>query len=200
MATRYLYIARHGDADALGNLTSVGREQARRLGQRLAHLPIRNVWHSALPRAADTAAELDIFLDGDTRVGVAEELIDHVPYVPEPEETPPSWLPFFDGYEAAEKVAGNRIAQSLTARFAAAPEGDDDLHEVLITHAYPIAWLVRDALEAPFVSWLGLSSANAALTGIEYRPGVPPSITMYNDMSHLLPELRWTGFPAALRP
>ncbi|MGO3066772.1 MAG: histidine phosphatase family protein [Brevibacterium linens] len=200
MATRYLYIARHGDADAFGNLTDTGGEQARLLGQRLAHLPIDAVWHSPLPRAADSARQLNIFLAGTAEVSEAAELIDHVPYVPKPEETPPSWVPFFDGYDTDEAEAGHQIAQSLTARFATAPEGDDDVHEVLITHAYPIAWLLRHAMDAPAIRWLGLSSANAALTVIEHRPSVPPSIVMFNDMSHLRPDLHWTGFPKTLRP
>lgn len=200
MATRYLYIARHGEADAFGNLTDTGREQARLLGKRLAHLPITAVWHSPLPRAAASAAELDLFLDGSTQVAEAPELIDHVPYVPTPQETPPSWLPFFDGYDTAEAAAGHQTAQTLTARFATAPDNDEDIHEVLITHAYPIAWLIRDALDAPPVRWLALSSANAALTVIEHRPGGLPSIPMHNDMSHLPPNLRWTGFPTAPRP
>lgn len=200
MATRYLYITRHGDADAFGNLTDTGREQARLLGKRLAHLPIGTVWHSPLPRAADTAHELDMFLGGNTTVAEAAELIDHVPYVPEPEETPSSWVPFFDGYDPEEAAAGNKIARSLTARFATAPKEDEDIHELLITHSYPIAWLIRDALDAPPVSWLGLNSANTALTVIEHRPSAPPSISMFNDMSHLRPELRWTGFPSTLRP
>lgn len=198
MATRYLYIARHGDADPFGNLTDTGRKQARLLGKRLAHLPISAVWHSPLPRAKDTATELDLYLGGSTRVAEAAELIDHVPYVPQPEETPASWIPFFDGYDPDEAAAGNTIAQSLTARFATAPE-DEDTHEVLITHAYPIAWLIRDALGAPPVRWLGLSSANTALTVIEYRPSSLPSISMFNDMTHLPPELRWTGFPTVPR-
>jgi len=45
-----------------------------------------------------------------------------------------------------------------------------------------------------------LSSANTALTVIEYRPGTYPSISIFNDLSHLPPELRWTGFPSQLRP
>lgn len=71
---------------------------------------------------------------------------------------------------------------------------------MLITHSYPIAWLIRDALDAPPVRWLSLHSANAALTVIEYRPGLPAGIATFNDMSHLPAELRWTGFPTAIRP
>lgn len=199
MTTRYLYLARHGDADPFGQLTETGYQQARLLGRRLAHLPIDAVWHSPLPRAVASAGELAAQLTPDTLVREAAELIDHVPYVPPPEETPPPWVPFFDGYDAEEADAGNRIAQRLTARFATAPE-HDDVHEVLITHAFQIAWLLRDSLAAPPTRWLGLPVANAALTVIEYRPAVPPSLTMLNEMSHLPAEYRWTGFSAAPRP
>ena len=104
--------------------------------------------------------------------------------MPTPEETPPSWVPFFDGYDSSEPSRASDSAEPHR-QVHTAPEGDDDLHEVLITHAYPIAWLIRHALDAPAVRWLGLSSANAALTVIEYRPSVPPSIVIFNDMSHL---------------
>jgi probable phosphoglycerate mutase len=45
-----------------------------------------------------------------------------------------------------------------------------------------------------------LNSANAALTVIAHRPGQPPGVVMYNDMSHLPGELRWTGFPGPVAP
>jgi len=44
------------------------------------------------------------------------------------------------------------------------------------------------------------SSASTALTLIEHRDGLPPTIVMFNDMSHLPNELRWTGFPTRARP
>ena len=199
MATRYLYLARHGSADPFGALTPDGREQARLLGRRLADLPIDAVWHSPLLRAQTSARIVAEQLAGPVSVHPAEELVDHVPYVPPLEETPPAWLPFFDGSDPAEAAAGHRTAGRLTARFAR-PADRDDVHEVLITHAYPIAWLVRDGFSAPPARWLGLAFANAGLTVIEYRPALPPSLTMLNELSHLPPELRWTGFPDAPRP
>ncbi|WP_308054111.1 histidine phosphatase family protein [Cellulomonas xiejunii] len=56
MAVRHLYLARHGAADAFGELTAVGRRQADLLGARLAHLPLDAVRHSPLPRAAASAS------------------------------------------------------------------------------------------------------------------------------------------------
>jgi len=35
---------------------------------------------------------------------------------------------------------------------------------------------------------------------IENRPELPPSIVMFNDMSHLRADLQWTGFPKTLCP
>ncbi|MFS8097256.1 histidine phosphatase family protein [Lentzea alba] len=194
MATRHLYVVRHGAADAFGELTDVGRRQSELLGERLAALPIDTVWHSPLPRAVRCAQ-----IVGE-RAGVAvreaAELVDHVPHVPD--DIPPAWAGFFDGYDASEAAAGARIADALIARFAR--PADVETHEVLVTHAYPVAWLVRHALDAPPARWLGLSCGNTALTAIEYRVGLAPTLLVYNDMSHLPAELRWTGFGPGVRP
>ncbi|MFB7947439.1 histidine phosphatase family protein [Kitasatospora phosalacinea] len=195
MATRHLYLVRHGAADAFGRLTDVGERQSELVGERLAALPIDTVWHSPLPRAAYCAQIVGTRLPGAAVRG-APELVDHVPHVPA--EVPPAWAAFFDGYGAAEAERARRAADALTGRFArpAATEA----HEVLVTHAYQVAWLVRDALGAPPVRWLGLSCGNAALTVIEYRDGDAPAVLLYNDMGHLPAELRWTGFGVGVRP
>jgi probable phosphoglycerate mutase len=216
MRSRYLYIARHGMADAFGELTDEGRRQAALLGERLAAVPVENLWHSPLPRAAATAELVGGHLPG-VAVRAAEELIDNVPHVPRPDETPRSWRGFFDGYDPVEADRGRRLADALVVRFArpaeAAPSklstsrsptpssGAQGLHEVLITHAYPIAWLLRDAMGAPPGRWLGLTgSANTALTVVEYHHGLPPTLLMFNDLSHLPADLRWTGFPGGAKP
>lgn len=202
MATRHLYLARHGEADPFGELTENGRRQAGLLGERLAARPVDAIWHSPLPRAAATAHELARSFRG-VPVAAADELIDHVPYVPERAELPPSWIGFFDGYDDAQAEAGHRLAAALVTRFAQPPEASAgrDTHEVLITHAYQVAWLVRAALGAPPARWLGLDCANAALTVIQYRPSLEPLLLMFNDLSHLPPDLRWTGVrDAATRP
>lgn len=196
-ATRHLYLVRHGAADAFGELTDVGLRQAELLGERMARVPLAAVWHSPLPRADAFAREVARRLP-DVPVAAADELVDHVPYVPPLSETPPSWAGFFDGYDAAEAASGLARAEALVARCAAPAESD--VHELLITHDYPIAWLVRDALGAPPARWLGLNSANAALTAIDYRPAQPPALVMFNDLSHLPAPLRWTGFSGVARP
>ncbi|WP_434444901.1 histidine phosphatase family protein [Lentzea sp. E54] len=195
MATRHLYLARHGAADPFGELTEVGQRQSHLLGRRLALLPIDAVWHSPLARAASTAEILGSHLPG-VPVAEAAELVDHVPHVPD--EMPPAWAGFFDGFDAAEAATGARLAEALVDRFAhPAPA---ETHEVLVTHAYQVAWLVRDALGAPPARWLAMSCGNTALTVIQHRDGMPPTLLTYNDMSHLPAELRWTGFGPGVRP
>ena len=202
MGARHLYLARHGEADAFGELTETGRRQARLLGDRLARVRVDAVWHSPLPRAVASAHELARQLPG-VPVAQAAELVDHVPHVPARHEMPASRSGFFDGYDEAEAAAGRRTADALVARFTTVPDAtarSGDTHEVVVTHAYQIAWLVRHALDAPDARWLGLNSANAALTIIEYRSDLPPTLVTFNDMSHLPADLRWTGFPTTARP
>ncbi|WP_415975611.1 histidine phosphatase family protein [Rhodococcus sp. 077-4] len=203
MTIRYAYIARHGDADAFGDLTDAGREQVGLLGERLEHIPLDVIWHSPLPRAVDSAHEIARHRRSRTSVIESEELVDNVPYVPAPSETPPSWIPFFDGWDTGDATSGGEVAEAMIERFATTPDSaksPNNTHELLITHAYPIAWFVRHALGAPPVRWLGIDSANTALTVIEYRTGLPPSLVMFNDMSHLPKQLQWTGFPVSIRP
>lgn len=200
MACHHLYLVRHGLADAFGTLTDTGRAQARLLGERLSGLPLDAVWHSPLPRACATAEEMAVHLP-DVPMAAADELMDNIPHVPEPAQTPSNWTRVFDGYDSAEATAGRRRADALVNRFARPPEGSRPVHELLITHAYPIAWLLRHALDAPPARWLGLiGSANTGLTVIDYCAGLPPTVGQFNDLSHLTGALRWTGFGPGPRP
>lgn len=195
MAARTIYLVRHGAADAWGQLTDEGRAQSRLIGQRLAQLPIDVVWHSPLPRAVESARILAAAMPR-VLVDEAAELVDNVPFVPDREELSPSWMGFFDGYDRSEADAGRRTADSLAKRFGRPnTRAQRPTHEVAVTHAYPIAWMVRDALSAPPARWMSLAGvANTGLTVIEHTDGEPPGVVMVNDMSHLPAELRWTGF------
>ncbi|WP_283137757.1 histidine phosphatase family protein [Rhizohabitans arisaemae] len=195
MATRHLYVVRHGEASPFGELTEVGRRQSELVADRLASLPIDAVWHSPLPRAVRCAQIIGERLAG-VPVREAAELIDHVPHVPD--EIPPAWAGFFDGYDAAEAAAGARLADALIDRFARSAE--TETHEVLVTHAYQVGWLVRHALDAPSARWFGLGGGNTALTAINFYDGREPSLLLYNDMGHLPPDLRWTGFGPRVLP
>jgi serine/threonine-protein phosphatase PGAM5 len=195
MPTRHLYIARHGAADPFGRLTDAGERQSALLAERLARLPVSTVWHSPLPRASRTARIIGGVLPG-VEVRESAALVDHVPHVPD--AIPPGWTGFFDGYDAAEAAGGARTAAAMVRAFAR--PSAVETHEVVVTHAYPVAWLVRHALDAPPARWLDLNCGNAALTVIEYRDSTTPTLVLYNDMGHLPAELRWTGFRGGPMP
>lgn len=74
MATRHLYVVRHGAADPFGELTDVGQRQSELVADRLAHLPVDAVWHSPLPRAVRSARIIGEHLRG-VLVREAAELV-----------------------------------------------------------------------------------------------------------------------------
>jgi probable phosphoglycerate mutase len=202
-ATRYLYLARHGEAspDESG-LTDAGRRQATLLGRRLRDVPLTAVHHGPLPRAEETARLVTDELEGVT-ARVAECAGDYVPHLPERDELPAGsadfYLDFLAGATEEERRRGPELARQAVRRFTGSvADGDQDRHELVVTHNFLIAWLVRDAMHAPKWRWLGLNHANAALTVIRYAPGRAASVLLSNDMRHLPAELRWTGFPAEL--
>ncbi|MEU9047126.1 MULTISPECIES: histidine phosphatase family protein [unclassified Kitasatospora] len=202
-ATRYLYLARHGEAtpDESG-LTDAGRRQAVLLGRRLAGRPVSAVHHGPLPRAAQTARLVAEQLDGVTPV-VCEEAGDFVPYVPEraelPEDSADFLLEFLSHATPEECERGAALAPRAVERFTGPAAGGEERHELVVTHAFLVGWLVRHALDAPAWRWLGLNAANAALTVLRFTPGRPSAVLLLNDQGHLPEELRWTGFPPALR-
>ncbi|MFJ8887977.1 histidine phosphatase family protein [Streptomyces sp. NPDC102402] len=202
--TRFLYVARHAEASPdETELTERGRRQAALLGERLRGVPLSAVHHGPLPRATQTARLVHERLRPDVPLQVSEAAGDYVPYVPRREELPKEsadrFLAFVGQFPEDERSRGAELADAAGARFTGPAEGDEPRHELVITHAFLAAWLVRDALDAPAWRWLGLNHANAALTVVRYTPGRPATLLMVNDMGHLPEELRWTGFPPELR-
>ncbi|MFC6080128.1 histidine phosphatase family protein [Sphaerisporangium aureirubrum] len=203
MATRYLYLARHGEASPdESRLTENGRRQADLLGKRLRGVPLSMIHHGPLPRATQTAQLIARHLDG-VPLHVAEAAGDYVPHFPDRQELPPDsadfLLRFLGESTPEERRRGPALAQEALARFSGPADGDETRHELIVTHSFLIGWLVRAALDAPRWRWLGLNHCNAALTAIRYTPGRPTSVLFYNDMEHLPHELRWTGFPPESR-
>ena len=204
MQDRYLYLARHGEAtpDECA-LTGAGQRQAELLGRRLRGVPLTVIHHGPLPRAAQTARLVGAQL-GEVPLRESEAAGDYVPYIPERAEFPPelaeglstrlAWV------SAEERAQGAELArQAVRDVTGLVHEGDAPRHELVVTHAFLIAWLVCAAMDAPAWRWMSLDHANAALTVIRFAPARPASVLVYNDMSHLPEDLRWTGFPAQLR-
>lgn len=202
-ATRYLYLVRHAQAlpDESG-LTETGRRQARLLGRRLRGRPITVAYHSPLTRAAQTAQLITAQTDG-VPLRPAEAAGDYVPYLPERDELPPEAadrvLSFLSSFTPGDRERGAALAGQALDLFTGPAAGDGESHELLVTHNFLVGWLIGHALAAPPWRWIGVNQANAGLTVIRYTADMLPSVLVFNDLSHLPDELRWTGFPAELQ-
>jgi broad specificity phosphatase PhoE len=204
MQDRYVYLARHGEAVSEdGGLTAAGRRQAELLGRRLRGVPLTAVHHGPLPRAAQTARLVAEQLSG-VPLRECETAGDYVPYVPERGELPPETADAILSRVAAvpteQRAQGEELARRAVAEFTG-PVGQAQAprHDLVVTHAFLVAWLVRDALDAPAWRWIGMAPGNAALTVIRYAEDRPATVLVYNDVSHLPHELRWTGLPSPFR-
>lgn len=126
-----------------------------------------------------------------------------MPYLPRPGELPGEperrLAAFVAQFSSEEQATGTTLAHRALDLFTGPAPGRQDRHELVVTHNFLIGWLVRAALDAPLWRWLDLAHCNGALTVIRYSPDRPSSLLVYNDMAHLPPELRWTGFPADQR-
>jgi probable phosphoglycerate mutase len=108
-------------------------------------------------------------------------------------------LRFLDQFTAEDRARGATLAQQALEQFTGPVAGDEERHEVVVTHSFLVGWLARHATDAPKWRWLSLNHGNAALTVIRYAPGRPSSVLVFNDMRQLPTELRWTGFPPELQ-
>ncbi|WP_418059472.1 histidine phosphatase family protein [Pimelobacter simplex] len=209
MPVRHLYLARHGEPGDDGRLTERGLQQAGLLGRRLAGVPLRSVRHGPLPRAEQTARRVVQELAPDVPVGVLAAAGDYVPHVPTPDD-----LDGLDGLAPEHRAAlqdsladvspteateGAALAAEALRLLAGPEDGPDDGHHLVVTHAFTIGWLVAHACAAPAWRWWRLNHGHAALTVLRYAPDRPPSLVVFNDMTHLPDALRWTGFPERLR-
>ncbi|MFJ6653965.1 histidine phosphatase family protein [Microbacterium sp. NPDC091313] len=197
--THYIYLVRHGEhLDAEhgltdGPLSPRGQRQAAAVADRLSGVPLEAVWHSPLQRAEQTALAVASRLPAVSPTPTAL-LFDCVP-TGMSEDTPAAYEPFFGAVTEAEVEAGRAQMADATAEFLTRRSGE--VHELLITHNFVIAWFVREVLQAPDWRWLTLNQAHCGLSVIAQKPGRPWTLLAHNDLSHLPFELR-TGMPEPL--
>ncbi|MEH1165680.1 histidine phosphatase family protein [Micromonospora sp. CPCC 205539] len=205
MTTRILYLTRHGEQESAAmespeaGLSERGRRQARLLGERLRGRPFAAVHHSPLRRAAETAELVAASLPGVPVYGT-ELAGDHLPHDTDPAGLPPRYAEFLAGFSAVERADGPRVTAAAVGEFTGpvddGAEEAEPVRELVVTHNYLIAWLVRHALDAPERRWLGLNQHNTGLTVIRYGSAGPPNLIAFNDVAHLPVELRGTGLPS----
>ena len=101
-------------------------------------------------------------------------LFDCIPSGPAPETPQACTSPFFGSVTEAEIEAGSAQMADAAAEFLRSHR--EDRHDLLITHNFVIAWLVREALGAPDWRWLSINQANCGLTVLTQKTGRPWSL------------------------
>lgn len=190
--SHYVYLVRHGEQrDAEhgiedGPLSARGAAQAHAIGRRLAKVPFTAFYTSPLDRASQTA---DI-IAGHVQAPTPEPsglLFDCVPSGRTP-DTPAYYDAYFAGVPGPVVDAGMAQMEDAAATFLTRER--DTCHTLLVTHGLVVGWLVREALEMASWRWLTMQPANASLTVVRIRRVRPTELLVFNDQSHLAPELR----------
>ena len=173
-------------------LNGVGREQVRRLAEKLASVPIRAVYSSPLRRTHATAVAvaephgLDVSTVRDLieiNLGDWEGLYSHEirqrwPDLWKQSQTDPSELALPNG-ETFGQVAYRAVR--AFQEVAAASEG---CHAVIVTHDAIVRILVAHVLGVPNSIYRRLEIQNASLTWIRITDGRRQLVAL-NDTSHL---------------
>lgn len=212
MASRLLYLARHGEADRGpelpdgnddGPLTARGVEQAQHLADRLAGVAFAAIHHSTLGRAEQTAATVAARHPG-APLHPDDLLRECIPSVPDRYYLTPGQVEFFESWSdlpSALEDGPAQFAAALGVYACPTPDGDDEdvVRELIVSHGNLINAFVAHAVDGPPWTWLNLVDDYCALSAVLYRTGHPPLLLAYNDTGHLPPDLRGVGRPTAWR-
>lgn len=173
MSTRTLIFLRHGqyEAESRGELTPLGREQARLTGKYLEAYRFDVVWSSTLPRARETA-DIVARQVGGMRVRhtglLREGLYTKV-----------------EGYEvpASERREDRARADAAYAKIVRSSRSER--LELVVCHGNLIRYLMCRALRTPVSKWLRMTTSHCGLTRVVVRDNGAVRVMSYNETSHL---------------
>ena len=193
MATRTIYLVRHGEYDwddqpsPNKGLTALGLKQARLTAKRLRSLPITAVYSSDLTRAVETAEVILGELDGVRyeKSRILRECIPSIPLNPRPNS-------IFARVSKEHVLAGRKQADSVLARHFRAARGQNK-HEIIVSHGNLIRYLICRVIGGPEDSWRRLRTLNCGISVVTVESNGRGRVESYNDVGHLPPKLTTAG-------
>jgi serine/threonine-protein phosphatase PGAM5 len=197
---RFIYLIRHGWYDGADprdervgkGLDSLGRAQAKLVGERLAHLPIHVdlLVSSTFTRARETA---DIIGESLHMSPVRDSAIS--------ECTAPSYRTDLREDFPGEHDSCQAQLERAWARYVIPAGGRDDRHDVLVCHGNVIRWLVTRAIGLSTTRWPDFDIANGSITAIVVRPDGTTRLATFSDTGHIPASAQtWTGRGAGWSP
>lgn len=184
MASRYLYLVRHGQFDPnektnpSGSLTALGKRQARAVARAFKNIPVSAIHVSTLTRAIQTAEPL-VKTFPEAKVSYTHRLLECIPpLVPELRET------FFRNVSEDDLRRHYWHAERAFSFYVRRTTGADK-HEVLIGHGNLIRYLVCRAIDVDATAWAAMTSFNCGITRILIESNGLCSLVSYNELGHL---------------
>lgn len=202
-----LYLARHAQTasstvDSFNGrgevpLTESGREQARKLGQRLAGVRFAAVYRSPLGRTGETAALIVPQASARVLPGLAE--IDYGRWeglsAEEARALDPVRYDAWVGDPVSISPPGGETAAQLAERALAALDQIRSLHQgpdervLAVSHKATLRILGAALTGAPIAKYRARwSQDECALNLVELRAGKDPFLRLWNDTAHLGPD------------
>ncbi len=194
MASRYLYLVRHGqydpDApapDALeGCLSKLGKQQAQKTAKALQAYPITAIHCSTLRRAAETA-EIIAAVFPEMKINRTRRLWESIPHVSD------YMRDHFQNFLPDQLKTQAERSEKAFEHYFKSTKGTDK-HEILVAHGNLIRYFVCRTLRVDAGAWLRMDCHNCGITCVRVNEMGDTFLISYNDTGHLPPKLRTDNF------
>jgi serine/threonine-protein phosphatase PGAM5 len=185
---RILYLVRHGNFDVHarpanglgGGLTALGRRQARLTAKRLSQLPIDAIYHSDMPRAAETAAIIAETLP-DVPARASRLLRECTPGLPQ------VFAEYFKDYSPEQLERERQQAERAYQKFFRLNRRGER-REVLVCHGNLIRYFLSRVMQAPPGVWSGMDVRQGSISEVELQAAWQ-RVNALSDVGHLPPAL-----------
>jgi len=187
-----LIFMRHGQYDELsssrfgGDLTPLGRRQAKKTAAALRRLEVAAIWCSTLARAKETASFVAA-KQPHARVKRTKLLCEVIPT-----KLPPHIklrIPIDATHIRDDKTRADLAYDTLFR----APKSKKSRTEIVVCHGNLIRYLVCRALGIAPKLWMRLDSTHCGLTEFRVLPKGTVRVVRYNDVGHLPHSIRTEG-------
>ena len=196
MATRTIYLVRHGEYDwddrpsPVKGLTERGVEQTRLTAKRLRSVPATAIYSSDLQRAVETAEIIRGVFDG-VRYEKRRNLRECIPAVPG--DLIENRL--FSRFSPERLRVGEQHAAAAFAKYFRPTRGEDK-HEIVVSHGNLIRYLVSRILTDSGDGWVRMRTLNCGISEVAIDSDGRIQLASYNDVGHLSPTLTTAGVPS----
>jgi len=184
MAVRYLYFVRHGQFDSDqnenpdGDLTLLGRKQAKHVVKAFKDVPITAIHVSTAPRALQTAEPL-IAAFPEAKVDRAHRLLECIPPI-HPTIRESFFKHLTDEQLQIEVTHAERAFEHYFKRTSST-----DKHEVIVCHGNLIRYFVCRVMHVEPTAWVNLESRNCGITRVMIDSDGSIGLISYNEIGHL---------------